>query len=298
MQYQVNDKYDMFFNENLLETIIKNKLYLNNLFFYSNMSNGKKTLIKLIFKHIYKQDYVLKDHDTYKSAPYHIEIIPSGLQTDKLLIKDVILPFVKQRLIEKNKNKFVIIWNINQLNLTAQSSLRRIMEKYNTIFFLIGQTIINPLISRCIVIRICAPSKRELFHLLSHITINKKNNTDKIFQIIDQSHRNVSIALWKLEFYLYNINDYTYDITYIINYITDKNMNNIIDLRQHITKLIILNHNIYNIFELILITLIKKYPNNLIYQIFSDTNKNLHLCKKQMNYYEFLIYNLKKIYDA
>lgn len=306
---------DLYFNKAIFNKIIKNKLYNNNLYFHSNITSGKKTLINMLLKHIYGYNYKLRKivyqkknkevniDITYYSSDYHIEIYPTNLGIDKYIIKDIILTYVKTRLIEYDRKKYIVIHNVDKLINIAQAALRRIMEKYNVVFILSGKSIIEPLVSRCIKINVKAPTEQELFFLLSDYILAKKKPFDSfaLINIIKQSERNIKKCIWLLELYLLEIEtilDYEKEIDKLIEFITNSEpITNIsvMNIRQILYKFYVMNLDIYDICETLLKKLIKlKLPNlSKILQIFSDVNKNLYNSKKQVVHYEYLIYNLK-----
>lgn len=162
-----------------------------------------------------------------KQSKNHIVIEPNSNGFDKYLIQEIIQEYAKSELINILKQrrlfKIVIINKIDNLSYYAQASLRRTMEKYSNTckFILISDQlskIIEPLRSRCLLIRIPLPTNEQILETLLHIC-NKENIQIKwndLNKIIHNSENNVNYAIWLLEMYKYNIS-------------YDKNWNNIIE---------------------------------------------------------------------
>jgi replication factor C subunit 3/5 len=132
------------------------------------------------------------------------------------------------------KYRIVVINNIQNLSYYAQTSLRRMMEKYVKYcrFIIIGSQIskiIEPLKSRCVPIKLRAPYDYEIFDRLYDIVSNEKINIsiDKLLEISVKADRNIKEGIWLLEMYK--------DLK-IINYIENWK-ENIVDLINLIFKI-------------------------------------------------------------
>ena len=106
-----------------------------------------------------------------KQSKYHIVIEPKSNGFDKYLIQEIIQNYAKSEPLSIIKNrklfKIVIINKIDNLSYYAQASLRRTMEKYSKSckFILISDQvskIIEPIRSRCLMIRIPFPSENQI----------------------------------------------------------------------------------------------------------------------------------------
>jgi len=176
-----------------------------------------------------------------KQSKHHIIIEPNSNGFDKYLIQEIIQDYAKSELLNILKNrklfKVVIINKIDNLSYYAQASLRRTMEKYSSSckFILISDQlskIIEPIRSRCLMIRVPLPSDEQILETLLHICI--KENLDlpwfKLKEIIDNSDNKVNHAIWLLEMYRYGIKyekNWEYVIDDIVkNIINHKNQNN------------------------------------------------------------------------
>ncbi len=201
---------------------------------YKNFSNllingpecsGKKTFVRLLLNAIYDIEiktkpvkYVITNYGNnnvtieVQQSNYHIEIDPTNKGIDKYIIQDIIGQYIKYNGMSLFNNKIryrvVVINNIHNLSYYAQTSLRRMMEKYVKYcrFIIIGNQIskiIEPLKSRCIPIKMRAPNKYEIFDCLYNIIENEKINIDIkiIIFICEKCNRNIKNAIWLLEMY-------------------------------------------------------------------------------------------------
>lgn len=234
---------------NKLSNIIDNLDYGNwqysnfmHLIVYGNIGSGKEYLVNNLLIKIYGKigielkevEYTVTGYSNTKTkimikqSKYHIIIEPNTNGFDKYLIQDIIQDYAKSELLNifKNKKLFkvVVINKIDNLSYYAQASLRRTMEKYSNSckFILISEQlskIIEPIRSRCLLIRIQLPSDEEILESLLHITYKESIDIPfvKIKEIINNCDNRINHAIWLLEMYKNNI-DYT------------KNWENIIEL--------------------------------------------------------------------
>jgi replication factor C subunit 3/5 len=159
-----------------------------HLIFYGNDGVGKRRIIKLFLEMLYGDGVNNIEENMYivsgsgnkvkevlvKQSDFHIMIEPVDNNFDKYLIQDVVKEYAKRIQINLFKSKkifkSVMINNLDNLSYYAQTSLRRTMEKYSgTCRFIMWckslSKVIEPLKSRCICIRIGAPTNDELFKL-------------------------------------------------------------------------------------------------------------------------------------
>ncbi len=222
---------------NLIKNLDKGTWRYSNfqhLIVYGNKGCGKEYLVNKLLTRIYGKNAVkLKDVEytingygntktkvNIKQSKYHIIIEPNSNGFDKYLIQEIIQDYAKIELLNilkyKKLFKIVVINKIDNLSYYAQASLRRTMEKYaNTckFIFICDQLskIIEPLRSRCLLIRVPLPSNNQIMQTLLHIT-NKENidiHPSKLDKIISKSDNKVNLAIWLLEMYKlgYNYND-------------------------------------------------------------------------------------------
>jgi len=233
-----------------LHKIVNNLNYGNwqysnfmHLIVYGNIGSGKEYLINNLLCKIYgKSSIELKDVEytvtgysntktkiMIKQSKHHIIIEPNTNGFDKYLIQDIIQDYAKSELLNIFKNrklfKVVVINKIDNLSYYAQASLRRTMEKYSNSckFILISDQlskIIEPLRSRCLLVRVQLPNEEEILETLLHITYKENINISfiKLKEIINNSENKINHAIWLLEMYKNNI-EYTKSWDLIVNLI-------------------------------------------------------------------------------
>jgi replication factor C subunit 3/5 len=247
-----------------------------HLIVYGNIGSGKEYLVNNLLIKIYGKagielkevEYTVTGYSNTKTkimikqSKHHIIIEPNTNGFDKYLIQDIIQDYAKSELLNifKNKKLFkvVVINKIDNLSYYAQASLRRTMEKYSNSckFILISEQlskIIEPIRSRCLLVRIQLPTEEQILESLLHITY--KENIDisfiKMKEIINNCDNRINHAIWLLEMYKNNI-DYTKNweniIELIINTInnfkikTNKKLyNTLVNIRQQFYILFITN---------------------------------------------------------
>lgn len=271
----------------LLEFISKDDS-IPHIIFYGNDGVGKRRIIKLFLEMLYGSEVNNLEDNNYvvsgsgnkvrdvivKQSNYHIMIDPVDNNFDKYLIQDVVKEYAKRiqiNLFKSNKIfKSVLINDLNNLSYYAQTSLRRTMEKYSgTCRFIMWcnslSKVIEPLRSRCICIRISAPSKKEMLHLALKVSAKEKINLklDDLNKIIKQSNGSIRKLLWKLNLIKSgqnNIFDTSYDetIEQIVNLIIKCNLSDIHNIRNLIYNLIITNIEPTHIFRNIFLKLCQK----------------------------------------
>ncbi len=320
IQTKSYDKLDEFHNK-------KSKIYSNyesmpNLLIHGSPGCGKHTLIKLLLTDIFDESinntfvetYYIKgygntvvDVDIIQSK-YHIIIEPNNTGFDKYLIQEIVKEYAKKKIINVSYNKYpyriVLINNIDNLHYYAQTSLRCNMEKYHkTCRFILCASntskIIDPIISRCLDIRIPSPTINDMLNLIYYILLNENKliSRRKINNIINAGEFNIKKTLWILQMSLYNITDFELSWKKSL----DKLINIMIEFKK--PKITILNEKLiittrtilYNIFTTnipgidILQEIINKIINsnefetNLLYnilQLCSETETRLNKGKR------------------
>ena len=168
-----------------------------HLIFYGVEGAGKKTRINAFLEAVYGKGVrkVTTESREFKvnstateyfitSSNFHIEMNPSDLaQKDKYLIQSILKETASSSQIDqKSQKKFkvVVILEADKLTRDAQASLRRTMEKYSSNCRIIMacnslSKIIPPIRSRCLAIRVGAPSEQEIKDILFDIS-NKENS--------------------------------------------------------------------------------------------------------------------------
>ena len=212
-----------------------------HLIIYGNIECGKEYLINNLLEKIYGKtgielkevEYTVSGYSNTKTkimikqSKHHIIIEPNTNGFDKYLIQDIIQDYAKSELLNILKNrklfKIVVINKIDNLSYYAQASLRRTMEKYSNTckFILISDQlskIIEPLRSRCLLIRVQLPNDEQILETLLYICYkeNIEISFTKLKEIINNSDNRINHAIWLLEMYKYNI-EYTKNWEIIIN---------------------------------------------------------------------------------
>ncbi len=245
-KYCINNPWDVIYNKNIYlkllklnnlnswlddEVNIKNKFNnLPNILVYGNEGSGKNSLIKLFLKRLYGQNiqklnvkYTINGYGSnnieveISQSLYHIEIIPTNTGLDKYLVQEVIKKYAQKNMLSFNsKIPFKIIWikNIDNLSYYGQTALRCIMEKYCKIckFILSGRQItkiIDPLISRCLILRMALPNNTDIMKMLMNISVNENKflSMDEYSDIVLNCNNNIKVAITKLELKYHGIDN-------------------------------------------------------------------------------------------
>lgn len=257
----------------------RNPLYnmyyeLQNLLIHGPDGSGKHTLINLLLTDIYGDDINLTQTISYdiknysntnksieiKQSKYHMVIEPTNSAFDKYIIQEIVKNYAQELTLQTEKNQYpfriVLIDGIDNLHYYAQTSLRCTMEKYHKTcrFILCGKQtskIIDPIKSRCVNVRITAPTKNEILSLIMHILIseNKMLTDNKISEIIKLGNFNIKTILWMLNTILLDINNFALPWETLI----DNLVNSLIEFKKNTTKLtqdIVVNNrkSLYDIF--------------------------------------------------
>jgi len=280
---------------------------LQHLIFYGPKGCGKEYLVHKLLETIYGHkniktsdvNYLISGYSsaktkvTIKQSRYHLVIEPNNNGFDKYLIQEIINDYSTTEMLNITKKKrlykIVIIDKIDNLSDYAQASLRRTIEKVADkckFIFICNQLsrIIEPLRSRCMLVRVPLPSNKQIMNILFTISLQEKINLDikKINEIIKLSENKINNAIWLLELYK---NGYNYNTNWhqildrltkeIINTtnITNKTYNNTIktlikNLRSDFYILFTTNIDIIEIFRKIMLKLIKNVD---------DTNLKLRI---------------------
>lgn len=199
---------------------------LPHLLIYGPNGAGKKTRIMSFLSEVYgngvfklKQDYwefkvsatsSTKVECSVLSSNYHIDITPAECENyDRVVLQKLIKEVASTHQIEPKAQrsfKIIIINEVDRLSREAQAALRRTMEKYVSACRLIlvcenlGR-VIQPLRSRCLLMRVPAPKPTDIENVLK--TIAKKEGTnlpDQVFtKIAENSERNMRRAILQLQ---------------------------------------------------------------------------------------------------
>ncbi|KAK3704164.1 Replication factor C (RF-C) subunit [Vermiconidia calcicola] len=112
------------------------------------------------------------------SSNYHLEITPSDVGNyDRVVIQDLLKEVAQTQQVDlaaKQRFKVVVINEADHLTRDAQAALRRTMEKYSPNLRLIllansTSNIIAPIRSRCLLVRVAAPTEEEIKGVLARV---------------------------------------------------------------------------------------------------------------------------------
>ena len=216
-----------------LHPAITKKLYslgqseeLPHLLFYGPSGAGKKTRVMALLKEIYgsSAERVKLEHRTFKTSTnkvieittlgsnYHIECNASDVgNNDKFVIQEIIKEIASHGTLQSSAVgakafKIVILTEADRLTRQAQAGLRRTMEKYSSSCRIIlicnsASKIIDPLRSRCLGIRIPAPTFEDIADILADTLKKEKCNCTRelVMKMSISSDRNLRRALLMLE---------------------------------------------------------------------------------------------------
>jgi len=144
------------------------------------------------------------------SSGYHIEITPSetGIY-DRFVVSNVIKEIAQSAPIDQASEKhfkIVVLNEVDTLSREAQQALRRTMEKYmKTCRIILTATstskIMAPIKSRCMCLRVPAPSKDEIASVLNKVAEKENFKIPKVFadRLIVACEGNMRRALLMLE---------------------------------------------------------------------------------------------------
>ncbi|KYQ93418.1 replication factor C subunit [Tieghemostelium lacteum] len=215
--------YHLDLSENLKNMIVGGDF--PHLLVYGPTGAGKKTRILAILKEIYGPN-ALKikiEHKSFKhptssknidvtmiSSQFHIEINPGEAGTnDRLVIQTIIKEIAQSPPIDTayfGSFKIVVLNEVDKLSKDAQHALRRTMEKSSSVCRLImccesTAKVIDPIKSRCLGIRIPAPTTSEMEKVLTKVAKAEKFDIPPklMTNLITHANGNLRYALLLLE---------------------------------------------------------------------------------------------------
>eukprot|EP00826_Nyctotherus_ovalis_P021148 TRINITY_DN1676_c0_g2_i2.p1 TRINITY_DN1676_c0_g2~~TRINITY_DN1676_c0_g2_i2.p1 ORF type:complete len:396 (-),score=112.37 TRINITY_DN1676_c0_g2_i2:38-1225(-) len=200
-----------------------------HILFYGTSGAGKRTLAHCLLRELFgtradKMKGETREFEKGKSAkvectvissPCHIEVTPAEAgNNDKIVVQKLIKEVAGSHLVAvENQKKFkvVIINEVDYLSKDAQAGLRRTMEKYmgNCRILMNCQCIskvIEPLKSRCLLVRVPSPSYEEIEKICKKIVTHEAGtiSKEKLHEIAIKSKRNMRRAIMMLQAMLAN----------------------------------------------------------------------------------------------
>lgn len=198
---------------------------LPHLLFYGPSGAGKKTRVTALLREVFGPGVEKRrlEHRTFTTptkktidlttvaSNFHIEINPSDAGIyDRFVIQDVIKEIAASNPLNQEEGskgfKVVVLTEVDNLTKQAQAALRRTMEKYTAscrlILYATNPTkVIAPVRSRCLGLRVQAPSHDEVCQVLE-VVARKEGITLPVVlagRISKASKRNMRRAILMLE---------------------------------------------------------------------------------------------------
>ncbi|CAF1346385.1 unnamed protein product [Rotaria magnacalcarata] len=191
---------------------------------YGPSGSGKKTRIKCLLhalygdgaqslrieNHVYETPSRKKVEITTIGSNYHVQVNPSDAGIyDRIVIQELIKTIAQTKQININEQrsfKVIVIIEVDKLTRDAQHALRRTMEKYVSscrIILCCNSTsrVIPAIRSRCLAIRLAAPTINEINGVLQKVTNFEgiQLPIDLANRISEKSQRNLRRALLMLQ---------------------------------------------------------------------------------------------------
>jgi replication factor C subunit 3/5 len=175
-----------------------------HMLFYGPPGCGKKTRIMALLRELYGAgfDRTRIDHKAFKtpsnktveittlSSNYHIELNPSDAGIyDRIVVQEMIKEVAQNNPLDPNQLhpfKVVVLSEVDHMTKEAQHALRRTMEKYSSTCRLIlcchafGK-VIAPVRSRCMPVRVAAPSPTEIKETIAYVCQKENINMPPVF---------------------------------------------------------------------------------------------------------------------
>ncbi|CAI4225873.1 unnamed protein product [Auanema sp. JU1783] len=184
---------------------------------------GKKTRIRCILSELYGvgaerlrletkafQTVSKKTIDIQTlSSNYHIELSPgdAGIH-DRVVIQEIVKQMAQSAQLDTSQKPFkvLVLMDVDRLTRDAQHALRRTMEKYSANCRLILcceslSRVIEPLQSRCVSIRVAAPSDEEIKKIALKVAESEKVSIPStvLTEVIQKAHGNLRKCLLMIE---------------------------------------------------------------------------------------------------
>lgn len=300
-----------------------------HLIFYGPTGAGKKTLVKQFLENLYSDKSVHKLIDTpykvysgnnkandvvIKQSNYHIIIEPNNNNFDKYLIQYVVKEYAKKLPLyvftNKKPFKIVLINNVDNLSYYAQTSLRRTIEKYSSTcrFVMICKSlssVIDPIRSRCFCFKINSPTVCELTELIMSVAYQEQITLTllQFSKILNFSEGNIKQILWCLQMLKLGMKQTTlYDasIKMIFDKLISTDLEEVLEIREIIYKIMITNITGIRIMKDILKKILKSKKVNEtcklnICESAAKYSHNLTRCRREIIHIEPFIIDVMKV---
>jgi len=263
----------LIFHKELFEKLLKISQddSIPHILFYGPPESGKKTIIRFFLEAIFDKSVNKLSPTTYEikttnstttkevvvqQSNHHIVIEPNNNNYDRHLIQDVVKSYARLKPMNvftaKRNFKMVLINNIDNLTYYAQTSLRRTMEKYSsTCRFIMWcrslSKILDPLISRCLCIRVPAPTDQQILRLMMDVSVMEKIKLsfDDYYEIRVAAKNRINKTFHLLEWKkagIDNSNSFDTVIDDIANHIINgKNTNELMIIRTLLYQITVTN---------------------------------------------------------
>eukprot|EP00536_Pseudo-nitzschia_multiseries_P010249 jgi/Psemu1/258837/estExt_Genewise1Plus.C_3060030 len=205
-----------------LKSLAQNPASLPHLFFYGPSGAGKRTRINAFLGALFgpaahklklsQRTFTTPTGRTVElhmiSSDYHMELSPGDAgNNDRFVIQDVLKEIASSKNIRTSVAGSVVVLNqVDRLSRQAQAALRRTMEKYASTCRLIlccdsPSKLIAPLRSRCLGIRVAAPTEDEIAAVLRDVAKREDFGLPHsvAINLARESDRNLRKALLMLE---------------------------------------------------------------------------------------------------
>ncbi|KAI3415732.1 Subunit of heteropentameric Replication factor C (RF-C) [Globodera pallida] len=144
------------------------------------------------------------------NSNYHIELTPSDVGIyDRVIVQEVVKTMAQVEQLNRTAQKafkVVVLMEAENLSREAQQSLRRTMEKYAGTCKIVlccesASRVIDPLRSRCMLIRVAAPSDAEMRACIEFVCAKEHVNLSEFWMklLIEKAAGNVRRAICLLE---------------------------------------------------------------------------------------------------
>lgn len=322
---------ELIFNKDVAERAIRmsSDVSIPNIILYGPDGAGKKTMLRLLMESIFDKRVNETNDINYsicgsgnktsmvpiRQSNFHIVIEPNNNNFDKYLIQNIVNEYARRVPLEvmyKSSKPFkvVLINDVENLSYYAQMSLRRTMEKYSHIcrFLMICNAlskVIDPLRSRCVCIRVPAPTKEEIIHTILNICYHENIDISlrKLNDIVNLSDGNIKNAIWLLECVTRNLepnNTYIKSISQICSLIMKKSLANVNTIRKILYDMLITNIPCSNIIKNITLALcnspkISDDKKRNIIIICAHYEKNLVLGRREMFHLDGMVVEIISI---